>query len=171
MKLKLILFFFISISICGCQKKSAEGKNTIESKDYYMFYKSNLELDESGKNGSTFFLYTKKTNSKDDFVENLNLIVQNLDGMNIDLDKFVSISDNQIKTNGNLIESKRILCKNIEYQRYVFEGKMNNFDLKFLQFDFVKNNKAYVLTYTAKKEDFETYLPQMEESMNSFTLN
>jgi hypothetical protein len=170
MKLKLIFLFLISISIYSCQKKSADDKNTIESKEYYMFYKSNLELDESGKNGSTFFLYTKKTSTNDDFVENLNLIIQNLDGMNIDLNKFVAISDNQIKTNGNLIESKRILSKHHEYHRYIFEGKMNNFELKFLQFDFVKNNKAYVLTYTAKKKDFETYLPQMEESMNSFTL-
>ena len=168
--MKVIYLFLISISFVSCHKKSTDEKNTIESKEYYMFYKSNLRLDESGKNGSTFCLYTKNTKTDDNFVENLNLIIQNLDGMNIDLDKFVTISDSQIKTNGNLIESKRILCKHHEYQRYLFEGKMNNFDLKFLQYDFVKNNKAYVLTYTAKKEDFEIYLPQMEESMNSFTL-
>ncbi len=171
MKLKPIFLLLISISINSCQKKSSDTKNTIESNDYFMFYKSNLELDESGKNGSTFFLFTKKTNSNDNFVENLNLVIQNLEGMNIDLNKFVAISDSQIKTNGNLIESKRILGKKQEYQRYIFEGKMNNFDLKFLQYDFVKNNKAYILTYTAKKEDFEKYLPQMQESMNSFTLN
>jgi hypothetical protein len=44
-------------------------------------------------------------------------------------------------------------------------------DLKFLQYDFVKENKAYVLTFSSKPNDFKTNLKVFEPVMKSFRLN
>lgn len=47
---------------------------------------------------------------------------------------------------------------------------MNSFDLMFLQYAFVKNKKAFVLTFTSKKEEFAKNLKNMETILQSFKL-
>ncbi|MHC0442118.1 PsbP-related protein [Flavobacterium sp. 3-210] len=93
-----------------------------------------------------------------------------METLNIDLNKFVEISEKQINTYGKLIESKRNKIGQNEFHLFLYEAKMNGFELKFLQYDFVKNNKAYILTYTGKKDDFEKFKNQMEKIMQSFKL-
>ena len=52
----------------------------------------------------------------------------------------------------------------------IFEGNFNGLDLKFLQYDFVKDDKAYVLTFSAKRNEFENYQKGTQKVMNSFKL-
>ena len=80
------------------------------------------------------------------------------------------ITEKQIIERGKLVDSKRLKRNGMEYQRLVCEVFLHNFDLKFLQYDFVKNNKAYVLTFSAKIDVFEKYLKTIEPVMKSFTL-
>jgi len=130
-----------------------------------------MRLDESGRNGIEFLLFTEKTNSNDHFRDNINLIIQNLENLNINLDKFVEITENQIKNNGKLISSERIKSDNFEFQRLVYEANLNNNDLKFIQYDFVKDKKAFILTSSIKLNEFEKYNIEMESIMSSFKLD
>ncbi|MFM7017887.1 hypothetical protein [Flavobacterium sp.] len=144
---------------------------TIERNGYSISYPSTLRLDETGKNSTEFSLYTEKKDANDNFIENINLMIQDLKGLNIDLNKFVELTENQIANAGKLISNERIKKNNIEYQVMIYEAKMRGFDLKFLQYDFVKNEKAYFITYSAKKDEFDDYFKQMQEIMNSFKFN
>lgn len=170
MNLKLSLISLIVSQFVFCQVKHKKEISTLNKTEFKISYSSDLKLDESGKNGMVFLLLTEKTNSEDNFAENINLMKQDLEKLNINLDKFVEITEKQITERGKLIESKRLKKNGTEYQRLVYEAFLNNFDLKFLQYDFVKNNKAYILTFAAKKEEFEKYLKDIETVMKSFTL-
>jgi hypothetical protein len=165
MKIKLAILLLISSQFISSQNKKEINRN-----GYQIFYGDNLRLDETGRNGSEFYLFTQKENAGDNFVENLNLMVQNLTTLNIDLNKFVELTENQIKERGKLIESKRSKTNGNESHILIYESTINGRELKFLQYDFVKNNKAYFLTYTAKKDDFEKYLMEMESVMKSFKI-
>jgi hypothetical protein len=177
MKLKLLILFLAVLQLAGCQKdqkrETPDLKNDSEKinrNGYSITYDSDFRLDESGRNGTEFYLFSQKTKPGDDFVENINLMIQNLEALKYDLNQFVALSENQIETNGKLIESVRKKAGEKEYHILIFEGNFNGLDLKFLQYDFVKNDKAYVLTFSAKKNEFADYQKQMEKVMNTFEL-
>ena len=165
MKLKLVILLLLSFQFISSQNKKEISRN-----GYQIFYSDNLRLDETGRNGSEFYIFTQKESEQDNFVENLNLMIQNLETLNIDLNKFVEITETQISENGKLIESKRSTVNGSECHILIYEATMKGMELKFLQYDFVKNNKAYFLTYSAKKDDFEKYLTEMESAMKSFKI-
>tara|TARA_R110001583_G_C5457012_1_gene391511 strand:+ start:92 stop:607 length:516 start_codon:yes stop_codon:yes gene_type:complete len=170
MKLKLLLILLIAVQFVHCQSNPKNDQKEINRNGYSISYPSSMRLDESGRNGIEFLLFTEKTNSNDNFRDNLNLIIQNLENLNINLDKFVEITETQIKNNGKLILSERIKSDNYEFQRLVYEANLNNFDLKFIQYDFVKDEKAYILTFSVKLNEYDKYNIEMESIMSSFKL-
>lgn len=176
MKHKIVLLLVIILGIASCQKSQkqenpqlSEGSKEINRNGYSIRYDSSFRLDESGRNGVEFYLFTP-VKSANDFSENINLMIQDLGVLKYDLNKFVLISENQIKANGKLIESTRMKKGAQEYHILIFEGNFNGLDLKFLQYDFVKNDKAYVLTFSARQNEFENYRKDIENVMNSFEL-
>lgn len=170
MKLRLLLALLTVVQLATSQTKAKTTTKIIDKNGYTISYPSNLRADETTMNGSDFFLFTEKTGPQDNFVENINLVVQNLATLNIDLDKFVEITIGQISTKGKLLESKRHVMNGTHYHVLVYEGNFDGLQLKFLQYDFVKNDKAYILTYSAKKDAFDTYFVAMANVMNSFNL-
>jgi hypothetical protein len=170
MKLKLSVLFLIAIQFVYCQGIQKNDLSILNKAEFKISYPTNLKLDESGKNGMIFILLTDKSNSTDNFAENINLMTQDLSQLDINLDKYVQISEKQITDRGKLFESKRIKKNRTEYQRLIYELYVNKFDLKFLQYYFVKNKKAYLLTFSCKKEEFEKYLKNIETVMKSFIL-
>lgn len=176
MKQKILLLLVIAFQIVGCQKnqkvetpKLEKSTKEINRNGYSIVYDSTFRLEESGRNGVDFYLFAP-TKPGDDFAENINLMIQNLETLKYDLDQFVALSEKQIKTSGKLIESVRKKSGEQEYHVIIFEGNFNGLDLKFLQYDFVKDDKAYVLTFSAKQNEFEKYRKEMEKVMNSFKL-
>ena len=168
MKLKLLLIVLMTSQIIISQNNYP---NEINKNGYSITYPSELRLDESGRNGTEFFLFTEKTNAGDDFTESINLIIQDLTNMNIDLNKFVEITEGQVRGAGKLISSERIATKgNQEYQKLVYELKMGDKVLKIFQYDFVKDEKAYILTFTSESSEFDNYSKEMIKIMNTFKL-
>lgn len=95
------MIFFISFQLVSSQSKQTKIVKEINRNGYHISYNENLRLDESGRNNTEFYLFTQKSSPEDNFIENLNLLIQNLENLNIDLNKFVEITESQIKTNGN----------------------------------------------------------------------
>jgi len=143
MKWKFLLIVLMTTQILISQNNSSKE---INRNGYSITYPSELRLDESGRNGTEFFLFTEKINAGDDFIENINLIIQNLKNMNIDLNKFVEITESQVRDAGKLISSERITLNG--NQELVYQLKMGKQDLKIFQYDFVKDEKAYILLFS-----------------------
>jgi hypothetical protein len=183
MKTLLSSILLVSIFACGqttvkqeSRKNSDQPSNDwkkFDQSSYSVKYPSTWELDISGQNGTSFALFSPLESNKDKFQENVNLLVQDLEGQNVDLDRYTEISEAGIKTmitNSALIESKRIKNGNDEYHKIIYSGDQGIFHLQFEQYYWVINEKAFVLTFTSEKAKFADYKTIGEEILNSFIL-
>lgn len=98
------------------------------------------------------------------------MLIQNLEGMNLDLTKFTEISENQINANGKLISSTRKNVYGLEFQELVFEANLNGKYLKFYQQYFVKNSSAFILTFTALTNHYDKLINEAQIIINTFKL-
>ncbi len=176
----LLLFIVVACGQTNTNKEPANNSNkevagwkTFSDKNYSIQYPSNWELDKSGQLGTSLFLFSPLENDKDQFKDNVNLIVQDLTGRNIDLDKFVEISEEQVKTmitNSTLIESTRMKNSAPEFHKMVYTGDQGIYNLKFEQYFWVINQQAYILTLTCEQAKFPDYKETGEKILNSFSL-
>ena len=105
----------------------------------------------------------------DSFPESFNLMKQTLLGKSIDLYLYDSISKSQILT---AIGKDAIIESKIEdgHSSLLFKGPFDGRNLKWKQLYFVKNETAYILTYTAEEIYFDKYSDIAESIFNSFKL-
>lgn len=178
-QLLALTYLFLSLMACGqtaqknTEKETENGWKALSEINYYIQYPESWDIDKSGQMGTSVILLSKQSSQPDQFRENVNLIIQDLQGQIINLDKYVEISEGQIKTmitNGNLIESKRLSENGSEFQKVIYTGDQGAYKLKFEQYYWIKNGKAYVLTLTCELEQFEKYKVTGEKVLNSFRL-
>ena len=173
--LSALAIFFIGLISCGEGKKEAveNEKNwkTLSENNYSIHYPESWEVDKSGKLGMSFMLLSKLTSDKDEVRENVNLLVQDLPGGKMSLDKYVEISEGQIKSvisNASIIESTRENSDEFEYHKVLYTGDEGENKFKFEQHIYIKNGKAYVLTLTCELDQFDKYKEDGEKILNSF---
>ncbi|MGQ1948381.1 hypothetical protein ACT3CD_14900 [Geofilum sp. OHC36d9] len=184
-QLQLFGFFALIVALAACgQSSQIESKKDVKAEtsgswisldesDYSIQYPDTFNLDRSGQMGLSFILLSNQISQQDSFRENINLLIQDLSGQNIDLDKYVEISEEQIKTmitDGNLILSQRLTHKNKAFQKVIYTGKQGRFDLKWQQLYWVENKKAYVLTLTCELNQYDKYVSVAEDIMKTFVI-
>jgi serine/threonine-protein kinase len=153
------------------QIKTQEGWESLKENGYSIKYPEDWTLDKSGQNVTSFIILSLPTSSQDQFRENVNLLVQDLTGLNIDLEKYAQISEDQIKrlaTNGKLIEIAKQTANGIDFQKVVYTFDQGIFKLKCEQYYWIKSNKAYVLTLTCEIDQFNNFKEVGEQILNSF---
>lgn len=144
----------------------------LDEAEYSISYPSNWIIDRSNKL-TEFYLFSRLDSPSDKFSENMSLISQNIVGMNIDLDKYTQISVNQIKRffKDKILTVKKHQNKDgLDYYEVIYIGKQDGSNLKFLQYNFVENGMAYVLTFTAEASQFDRYKDIAYQTFNSFRL-
>ena len=146
----------------------SQDLKTIKTSEYEISFPENLKFDDSKTRNTEVIIYME--NEKDLFIENINLLIQDLKGYQIDLNQYVKITENQVNENGKLIESKKMNLNGAETQVMTYEANLSNRNLKFYQYIVVKNEKAFVLTYSAEVEKFELYLQETKKVFNSFSV-
>lgn len=172
----ILLILFIACGQTNTNHKQNQTINewkTLDESNYSIQYPPAWELNRSGQMGTSFVLFSPLESGNDKFKENINLIIQDLTGLSINLDKFNEISERQIKTmitNSVLIESKRIKSGNDEYHKVIYSGDQGVFHLQFEQYYWVINNKAFVLTFTSEKKKYDDFKETGEKILNSFML-
>ncbi len=175
---KLLAFLIFSASAFGQSKSKDTTTNnewkTLEAFNYSIQYPPTWVLDESGRGGTSFVVLSPVESDSDIFRENVNLLIQDLSGKNIDLNKYTEISESQIKTmiqNSALLESKRVKGDFGECQVVLYTGDQGAFHFKFKQYFFVVREKAYVLTFTTEQGKFEKFKKTGERILSSFQLH
>jgi len=163
----LVLCFIATISIA--QKKSF----VLENELYKIQYPNKWTVDTSKTMGTEFFIFSPIENGTDKFRENVNLIVQDISGHNIDLDKYADISKNEINTMGpgsRIYEAKKIKKGKSEYYKIVYDMTEESLKLKLEQYYFVTDTRAFVLTFTTESSKFASFKTVGEGVLNSFQL-
>ena len=141
--------------------------------NYTIRYPEGWTLDQSGQMGTRFILLNPLSSAEDKFRENVNLIVQDLSAYDLDLDEYVAISEDQVKTmitNANILLSEREKQNDLAFQKLIYTGQQGTFNLKFEQYYWVEGQKAYVLTFTAEADRFDAFQPTGEKVLNSFRI-
>lgn len=165
MKKIVLLLILINFNLYS---QSTQHDKTINGTTYQIHYNSKWKLDESGRNATEFYLYYSPGKGK--FGSNINLIIQSLEGMNLNLDSYTEISTNQVKANGKLISSKRKSKANLAYQELIFEFTHDGYEVRCLQNYFLRDSKAYILTFTSLITDYDKLYPAAQAVMNNFKL-
>lgn len=163
------IFLYILLVLVGHLYAQDDNWKSISNKNYTITYPNNWTANTKGEMGTSFTIKSPLEVS-DDFRENVNLVIQDLsayDGLN--LDRFIEISIGQISSmiaDGNLKSNARKGNKH----ELVYLYKQGNFTLKVMQWVWVKDQQAYILTFTAKADAFDTNLNDAHKIMKSFTI-
>jgi len=177
----IILVLFLSNVLLNGQSNNSKNENqesklvwkTLTGDSYEIMYPSTWIVDQSGQMGTSFFLFSPLSDESDTFKENANLIIQDLSSYDLNLDQFVDASLNQIKSfiaDYNIISNERISTDDTEYQKILYTGKQGIAILRFEQFYWLIDNKAYVLTMTFNNLEYDNYKETSDKIMNSFKL-
>jgi hypothetical protein len=173
MRVKIFIAILLMVFISLFQEAAAQKWTPINQKEYSIKAPSDWSVDVSKQMGTDLVIFSMLENSYDKFRENVNVMIQNIAGKNINLEKYTAISLNQVKTmaaDGKIEESKTVKTGNSNYQKIIYTATQAGLKLKFEQYYFIANNKAYVVTLTTEANKFELFRPEGEEILNSFLL-
>lgn len=110
-------------------------------------------------------------NDTDNFKEKVSVLVENLSS-EISLAQYTDESIAEIKklsdpSVGDALEST--LGDN-EARQVIYRGEENGKSVQRMQTWSVKDNQAYVITYTAQPDNYDNYLPTVEKMLTSFEI-
>lgn len=138
---------------------------------YEIGYPASWELNTSGLMGSEFIILSPQNGADDRFRENVNMIIQEL-GVDMTLREYAAISEQQIKSlmeDGVILESE-IVSGERDYYYLAYAAKQGDFVLTFMAYCWIIEQKAYLITFTAEKDQFEAVKPLAARILNGFTL-
>ena len=171
--MKTITPVLLLVFIIGAPRITAQNRVNINKKEYSIKSPAGWTVDSSKQMGTDLILFSMLENSADKFRENINVQVQNTAGMNIDLAKYTAISATKIKAmapDSKIEESKTINTGKLAFQKTIYTATQDHLALKFEQYYYVANKKAYVITFTSELRKFDIFKPVAEEILNSFSL-
>lgn len=161
---KALVVFAIALNFHGFSQELT----TFESENLSIEYPFTWELDQSGQMGTSFIIFSPIQIEGDTFRENVNLLIEDISGSGMNLTDYASVSEQQIQSIfGPIEESVRIGNKHM----LVYNAVMGNFKLKLIQYLQISDSKAYVLTLTAARTEFDKYQEVGKKIMDSFQIN
>ncbi len=169
MEYKFTLIFLIFTNFCYSQIDSINSEYL--NINYSIIFPKTWKLDTSNVMGTEFCIYSPLENDNDKFSENINAIIQDLKGQNIGLKEYKEISEKQFNTsNCTIFESKIIKKQSNEYYSATYSMNQSNFKLKITSFCYIKNEKAYLISFTSEIEKYNKYKKVGEKILESFKL-
>jgi eukaryotic-like serine/threonine-protein kinase len=137
-------------------------------------YPSDWEKLEFSQRNIVVIFRSPRENSSDTKLENLLIQVGNLPSQNIPLDEIVRANINKLKQ--SLIDFELIelnattLSGNNPAHKVVYTNREGEDELKTMQVVSIKEDKVYLITYTAEASRYDRYLPTIQKMIDSFRL-
>ena len=122
--------------------------------------------------GMTVVFLEPRSDPSDTFRENVNVVVEKLP-TGINLDRYVKVSnENMLKlmTDYSEASSERVKLDENDAQRIVYQHRMGVFNLKCLLYLVVRNGRGYVLTCTARDNEYENHEATFEKTCKTFKI-
>ena len=165
-----VVLFLISFSVTA-QSVSQDDFKVFSKNDFKISYPSAWRVDTPGTMNSKVFFFSPADGPDDKFSDNLNVMIQSLGGQPIDIQKYKEISEQQIKvmfSDGKMEESKVVNANGREEYHLSYEFSQGIFRLKVLAICFIKNDNAYLATFTSEASKFDRYRPTAEKMLETF---
>ncbi len=171
-----LLVIVVQVAVGGSEVGAANS-----SFKYYENTEFNFSLQypsswitQEGVMGTKYLAFLSALENENDlFQENINIVVEDLTGIDITLKNYFELSYAQLEkiiSDFSLISSESSIVANKDSETIIFSGVQGQLRLKWLQVYILNNNKAYVVTYTAEEKEFIKYLPFMISIFTSFKL-
>lgn len=175
MKATIFLFQLLTSISLFAQHTSvdADQLRTTIRHTYSIAHPKSWEIDTSKTFGMDLFLRSPKTDTLDDFYENLNVFTQDLKGQGYSLLRIGTESESQIKnmvTDVVIIDSKLDSTGSELYYRLSYKGRQGKFALTTVQQYYLKNEIGYALTLTIKSGEEDKYMAAGEKMFASFKI-
>jgi hypothetical protein len=167
----LLTVGFFSCSENASNKETPNNWKHYGTRQFSIDFPQDWKLNETPQSGVLFNIMAPIDTEKDDFRENVNLITQDLTDQPMDLNAFVQLSEKQINSMGkiaSLISSKRIKTAKGTYHSLYYNYKPSPFQLTIEQHIWIKESKAYILTFTGEQEGYVQYREISQQILNSF---
>ena len=169
----ILCSLLLSFTLFSQEDYKANDWSTLSNDEYTIQYPSDWELNESGLMGTTFIFLSPVDGESDQFRENVNMVVQDLNGEKVTMDQFVEVTTKQLQNminDVNIQYSERVEKNGGEIHRMIYTGTQGVYNLKLEQYYFLKNGKFYVLTLTTEIVTFKKYRETGERILDSFEL-
>ena len=186
MHLKVLISLLFTLCLIACQNssttKSEEEQNQPATKPnpnwnyqettkFKFAYPNSWELIDDGSQGTAFIVVSPRIDSSDNFSESVNLVTQNVG--DADLDDYVELSEAQIEefmTDSEILSRRREMINDIPFHYCTFKATDQGTRFVFEQRYAIKEGVAYILTYTAEVDQYESMKPLADVVINSFAL-
>ena len=176
--MRIYLCFFSLLFGQQVAAQQAISNNTdsliqIKRERYSLSYPKSWVLDTSKIFGTDLLLRSPKVDSLDQFMENLNVFVQDLHGQKYNLLKMGQESENQIKnmvTDVEIIESRLDSTASHVYYSLKYRGRQGKFVLITEQRYYLKDEIGFALTFTIQNGKENDYALTSERIFYSFKL-
>jgi hypothetical protein len=165
--------------LIACNETEAgEGKGSypdnwkkIEREAFSLYSPDTLVADSSGMMGTSLILFGKPdTLSRLPFRTNINIIVQDLKGMNFSFEDYLKLTEEQIKAlfkDGVMEKTEKFTRDGKPWAKLEYTGTTADYKLAFLQYITLIDEKAYLFTLTASPEYFSSWKKLTEKIVNS----
>lgn len=176
MKMRFLWIALVLVFVGACSQK---GKIAIirempeipaewhylEKEEFSVRYPQGWEVREDLE-GVVFYLLSAQMSPSDSFRENVNLVVEELTAP-VSLDKYASLSLRGIKGKYKIADEKKYIVDGQKYYYLMLKEKEN---LYLEQHYFIKDKKAYILTFTYEPKEQEQIRAEGDKIMKSFRI-
>ncbi len=172
-----LLAFCVSLMIVApgfSQKSSSSEFTDFSEKNYKLQYPASWTLDTSKSIGPAIFFFSPLENAEDKFRENVNVLIQDLRGEDINLSRYKEITDKQVNdlaTDGEILESSISRKNGQEFYRITYVMSQGKFRVKITSVCLIQNEKAYLSTFTAEVDKYDAYKKMAEQILASFKVS
>ncbi len=170
---RIVSILLLSISpLLSIQAQSDTWKD-LNKENFSVQYPGDWELNETGQMGTTFILFSPLDSPEDSFKDNVNFMIQDISAYNLNLDSYIKLTKDQLGAifqDSKLLTSERMNKDGVASHHLVYAGIQGERNLKFVQYIWVIEKKAYLLTFTAEKSEFEKFKAIQEKIFESFQL-
>ena len=173
MKMTCIITLLTFATYCYSQTSPTTQDAEYGNESYQIKYPKTWQLDASKAIGTDLLLFSPLENESDKFRENVNIMIQDLGGQNIDLEKYKLITENQLAnlaTDVKVFESKIIKADNDRFYKTAYAMTQGKFTLRITSICFIRDDKAYLATFTSEIDKYDSYKAIGEKILNTFSL-
>lgn len=185
----LILVIIAGVVIVGIvvvSKGSFTSKKTTQeigqqSSSLYSSYDDNVSiqtpegwnLKENPQPGTQATFFSPKENEEDKFIENVGLQVSDLSAKpDVTLDEIVKAwidqSQSEFPDSFKVVSQDKTTLGGVEAVKVIYQAKDKVSALKGMAVFAFKDNKAYILNYSAEEKSFDKFLDGVNQIINSF---
>jgi eukaryotic-like serine/threonine-protein kinase len=138
--------------------------------NFTIHYPPGWKFSNQGNPNLIFNISSPKTSDQDYIEENVNLIVQDV-AEGIDAASY--LAELEKKASNQLESIEKQSNENVDFKGYpaitsTYLAKVNDIRVRWLQYTWIKDGKAYLLTYSAEIAQYEAYKDFAMEIIKSF---